>query len=133
MATWTKNTATKITFYAWDTGNGIPKTGDSANLTAYVRIDGGALTPLTDTSATELNATNAPGSYEFDVTAAETNGDLLAFTCKSVTANIYVFPVDNVHTEAKQTGDAYGLLTNSTYGLSALYNWLVKIANRLRY
>lgn len=131
---WAKNVATTITFYAWDTGNGVPKTGDAANLTAYVRIDGGSLTILGDTSATELSATNAPGSYEFSVAQAETNGDVLCFTCKSATAGIYVFPVDNVRTCIKQTGDSYAIVTNGTYGNSALNTTLgTKIPTNLSF
>lgn len=71
----------------------LPKTGDAANITAYVQIDGGAVTALGDTSASELSATNAPGSYQFDLTQAETNGNILLFTAKSGTANIVLYPV----------------------------------------
>lgn len=70
----------------------LPKTGDAANIIAYVSIDGGAVTVLGDTSASELSATNAPGSYQFDLTQAETNGNILLFTAKSGTANIVLYP-----------------------------------------
>jgi hypothetical protein len=98
-ADYTMNTASKVEFYAWDTVNNVPKTGDAGQITAYVRIDGGSLTILTDTSATELSSTNAPGSYEFDVAAAETNGDHLFFSAKSSTANISLAPI-SVNTKA---------------------------------
>lgn len=88
-----KNTASqKITFLVIDTATNLPKTGDSANLTAYVSIDDGSVTALTDTSATELDATNAPGLYTFDCTQAETNGDKLVFSGKSSTSGVRVVP-----------------------------------------
>jgi hypothetical protein len=88
-----KNTASqKLTIFAFDTATGLPKTGDAANLTAYVSKDDGTLTALGDTSATEIDATNAPGSYLFDLTQAETNGDKLLFSGKSSTSGIRVVP-----------------------------------------
>ena len=88
-----KNVASqKITFFAFDYSTGAPKTGDSANLTAYVSKDDGAVTVLTDTTATELDSTNAKGLYTFDLTQAETNADKLVFSCKSSTANVSVVP-----------------------------------------
>jgi len=86
-----KNVASqKITLFAFTYTTGAPKTGDAANLTAYVSKDDGAVTVLTDTSATELDATNAPGWYSFDVTQTETNADKLVFSAKSATANVTV-------------------------------------------
>jgi len=78
----------KLVVYVWDSTTGLPKTGDAANLTAYVSIDWGTVTVLGDTSATEMDATNAKGYYLFDLTQAETNGNVLTFTCKSSTANM---------------------------------------------
>ncbi len=89
-----KNVASqKVTFLVIDISTNAPKTGDAANLTAYVSIDDGAVTVLGDTSATELDATNAPGLYSFDLTQGETNGDKLLFSGKSSTANIRVIPL----------------------------------------
>lgn len=84
-----KNTSSqKIQLFAFDYSTGAPKTGDAANLTAYIEIDGGATTALGDTSATEKSATNAPGVYEWDLSQAETNGNDLVFTAKSSTGNV---------------------------------------------
>lgn len=109
-----KNTASqKIQLFAFDATTGVAKTGDAANLTAYVSIDYGTVTVLGDTSATELDATNAPGWYMFDLTQAETNGNDLLFTAKSSTANIKVVgrPVCTVpasfQAQVAQTGDNY--------------------------
>lgn len=83
-----KNVATKLAIFAFDTTTGAPKTGDAANLTAYVSKDYGAVTVLADTSATEMDATNAKGWYLFDLAQTETNADALLFTGKSSTASI---------------------------------------------
>lgn len=89
-----KNVASqKIRVFAYDYTTGAPKTGDSANITAYVSKDYGAVTVLGDTSATESDATNAPGSYLFDLTQAETNADCLDFSAKSSTSNIRIVPI----------------------------------------
>lgn len=112
-----KNTASqKIQLFAFDATTGVAKTGDAANITAYVSIDYGAVTVLGDTTATEMDATNAPGWYMFDLTQAETNGNDLLFTAKSSTANIKIVgrPVCTVpasfQAQVAQTGDNYARL-----------------------
>lgn len=80
----------KIQMFAFDYSTGAPKTGDAANITPYIAKDGGAVTALTDTSATELSSTNAAGWYEFDVSQTESNADMVLFTGKSSTANVAV-------------------------------------------
>lgn len=80
-----------LELFAFDSATGAPKTGDAANLTAYVSIDGDASPDaLGDTSATEISSTNAPGWYRFDLTQAETNGKNILYSGKSVTGGIYV-------------------------------------------
>jgi hypothetical protein len=78
----------KIALFAFNTTTNAPVTGDAANLTAYVSKDGGAVTVLADTSATQMDATNAAGWYQFDVSQSESNADWLVFTAKSSTANV---------------------------------------------
>lgn len=85
-----KNVAAKFIVFCFDATTNVPKTGDAANITAYVSKDYGAVTVLGDTSATEMDATNAPGYYLFDAAQAETNGDCLMVSGKSSTANIKV-------------------------------------------
>lgn len=85
-----KNVASKFVVFAFDATTNVPKTGDAANITAYVSKDYGTVTVLGDTSATEMDATNAPGYYLFDAAQAETNGDELMVSGKSSTANIKV-------------------------------------------
>lgn len=89
-----KNIASqKLTVLIIDTVTNLPKTADAANLTAYVSKDDGAVTVLADTSATEADATNAPGLYLFDLAQAETNADKLVFSGKSTTSGVRVVPV----------------------------------------
>lgn len=84
-----KNTAgQRIALFAFNVTTGAPVTGDAANLTAYVSKDGGTVTALTDTTATQMDATNAPGWYLWDVSQTESNADWLLFTGKSSTANV---------------------------------------------
>jgi hypothetical protein len=86
-----KNVASqKFVVFAFDATTNLPKTGDAANITAYVSKDFGAVTVLADTTATEMDATNAKGYYLFDAAQAETNADLLLVSAKSATANIVV-------------------------------------------
>jgi len=88
-----KNLASqKVQLFAFDTTTNLPKTGDAANITAYASKDHAAPGALTDTSATEMDATNAKGVYLFDLTQGETNADELTFTAKSSTANVSITP-----------------------------------------
>lgn len=89
-----KNIASqKLIVFAFDSTTNLPKTGDAANITAYVSIDYGTVTILADTSATEMSSTLAKGYYLFDLAQAETNGNTLLFTANSTTSNIIVIGV----------------------------------------
>ncbi len=86
-----RNTASqKVIFFAFDATTNVPKTGDAANITPYVSKDYGSVTAITDTSATEMDATNAPGYYLVDLTQGETDAEVLLFSAKSSTSNIKV-------------------------------------------
>lgn len=88
-----KNVASQsIQLFAFIPSTGLPKTGDAANITAYVSKDHGAVTVLADTTAAEMDATNAKGVYVFTLAQAETNADELAFTAKSATADVSIVP-----------------------------------------
>lgn len=88
-----KNQAGKWVVFAFqDEGGanpGEPKTGDAANITANLRIDGGAANAVDDVNPTELE----DGYYIFDITATESNGDLLLIAPASATANINVIGI----------------------------------------
>lgn len=98
--------------FAFDYTTGAPKTGDAANITAYVTIDGGSVTVLGDTSATEKSSTNAPGWYQFDLAQGETNGDHLLYTAKSSTGNVTVVGMDT-----NSRPSAFGLVGGATGGV----------------
>ncbi len=83
----------KLIVFAFNSTTNAPVTGDAGNITAYVSKDYGTVTVLGDTSATEMDATNAKGYYLFDLTQAETNADTLLFSAKSVTASVVVIGV----------------------------------------
>ena len=86
---------------------GTPVTGDAANITANLRIDGGAADAIDDTNPTELEE----GYYIFDITATEADGDNILIAPSSVTANVSVIGVpgavyttpENFNTEALAT------------------------------
>lgn len=106
----------KIALFAFTTTNGVPKVGDAANISAYVSKDYGAVTQLTDTSASEMDSTNAPGWYLFDVSQAESNADALLFSGKSATASVsvvgqLVFTLPpNFTANVSQSGDSFARL-----------------------
>jgi len=120
----------KLQVFAFDSTTGAPVTGDAANITAYRSLDGGAVTVLTDTSAAELDATNAPGWYQFDLSQAETNGQSILFTGKSSTADVVVlggvyattpdafasFVTPTGATVAEVTGDVGGSVLGDVVG-----------------
>lgn len=108
-----KNVASqKIAFFAFDVTTGLPKTGDAANLTGYVDIDWGGVTVLADTTATEIDSTNAKGWYSFDLAQAESNGNTLVFSGKSSTANIVLVGV-----QIQTFPSAFGLVAGAANGL----------------
>jgi hypothetical protein len=89
-----KNVASqKVAVFAWDNAAGAAKTGDAANITAQISIDGGATAATNDVNPTELDATDAPGTYIFDLTQAETNGDMIILQAASATSDIEIRPV----------------------------------------
>ena len=88
-----KNTAGKWVVFAYGLPDhaspGEAVTGDAANITANIRIDAGAANAVDDTNPSELE----DGYYAFDITAVESNGDLLALMPTSSTANVQVIAV----------------------------------------
>lgn len=83
----------KVPIFAWDSGASSPKTGDAGNITAQISKDGAATAATDDTNPTELDSTDAPGIYLFDLTQSETDCNLLILYAKSSTANIQIDPV----------------------------------------
>lgn len=90
MAIYKNQTGQKIAIYAHDKAADAPKTGDAANITAQISLDGGLSAATSDVNPTELDATNHPGIYLFDLSQAETNADLIILTASSSTAGIVI-------------------------------------------
>ena len=89
-----KNVASqKVAVFAWDNAAGAAKTGDAANISAQISKDGAATAATNDVAPTELDATDAPGIYIFDMTQAETNADLVVIAPVSSTSDIVLRPV----------------------------------------
>ena len=102
-----KNTASQkwVVFAFEDEGGtnpGEPVTGDAANITANLRLDGGAANAVDDTNPTELE----DGYYVFDITAAESNADNIVICPASSTANVNVIGVPGVVFPTELTNDA---------------------------
>lgn len=85
-----RNTAGQgLYIYAHDIANDEPETGDAANITATISLDGAAPGPLTDVNPTEI----AGGVYWFGLTQAEANAAALALVATSTTADVQIDPV----------------------------------------
>ncbi len=115
-----KNTASqKFNVLAVNTATGLPVSGDSANIIAKISIDSAAFASLTDTNPTELDATNAPGVYVFDLSQSETNGDVLTIIPSSSTANVQMDML-NIYTVelASYKADVSGLATAIALGVT---------------
>ena len=109
-----KNEASQTVYvYAWDdttsSGTDPSKTGDAANITAQISLDGGASAATNDVNPTELEATDQKGVYGFDLTQAETNADVIVISAVSATSNILLAPV-TIYTQIRQTGDSFARL-----------------------
>ena len=85
-------------------------TGESANLSCTLSIDGGARSALNDTTATEINSS---GEYTFDLTQAETNGHALSFvpTCSTPGVQVLGTPANLIYTESGGSGTGLYALT----------------------
>ena len=78
--------------FAFNLTNNTFLSGDAANITANLRIDGGAANAIDDVNPTELE----DGFYAFDITQAETSGDMILISPQSSTSDIQVIGVPGV-------------------------------------
>jgi hypothetical protein len=90
----------RIGVFAYDSTTGAAKTGDAANITAYISLDFAAPAQTNDVNPTELDAVNAPGWYVFDLTQAETNAEVIVIAPVSATADILIDQVQVVTQDA---------------------------------
>lgn len=72
--------------YAWNITTHAPVTGDAANITANLRLDGGGADATDDVNPTELE----DGYYIFDISRAESNADLILISPASSTGSVQV-------------------------------------------
>ena len=86
-----RNTAGTLKIFAFNRTNNAPVTGDAAQITCRVSINGGARVALADTNPTETE----DGYYLFDVTSSENNGITADFYPESASANVQVIPVEH--------------------------------------
>lgn len=91
MAIYKNKASQKLAVFAVDS-TGAAKTGDAANITAQISLNGGACAATNDTNPTELDAADAKGIYLFDLTQAETNADLVIVSAVSVTSGVTLRP-----------------------------------------
>lgn len=111
----------KIPVYAFDQLTGLPATGEAANITAEISKDGGASAATNDANPTEIDATDHPGWYLFDMTQTEMNADLIHLTAVCSSTSILVDPAV-IHT---MPGSNAGVLADlvdapNTTALSAI-------------
>jgi len=96
-----KNVASQsIGVFAYDSTTGAAKTGDAANITAYISLDFAAPAQTNDVNPTELDAVNAPGWYVFDLAQAESNAEVIVLAPVSATADILIEQVQVVTQDA---------------------------------
>jgi hypothetical protein len=102
-----KNVASqKVPLFLVD-DDGDPQTGEVANITVNVVLDGGSETAYTNngtTYLTELDATNHAGVYLFDIPQAETNGEVVVMHFVHTTAT-YKFRPDVLTLSTKPDWD----------------------------
>jgi len=101
-------TGQKLVVFAFDETDNSAVTGDSANITCKVSIDGAAATSLTDTNPAELEN----GYYVFDLAASEVNGNMLTFIADSSTSNVQVVARPDVaFTTVAKTSEVQAVIT----------------------
>ena len=88
-----KNVAGQLwVVFAFDRTDNTPVTGDAAQITANLRLDGGAANAVDDTNPAELE----DGFYFFTITQAECNADMVLMSPESSTGDVQVIGVPGV-------------------------------------
>lgn len=117
--------------FAFDRTTQAPKTGDAANITAVISIDGAAAVQTNDVNPTEISK----GFYQFNLTQAETNGYELLIIPSSETVGIQVIGAPATvattpvawPTDVVQTGDSFNRIGAAGVSLTSLGD--IRIAN----
>ena len=87
-----KNQSFNVFFRAFNTSTNSLETADAANISMFVKIDGGVVSGITN-AISEPSAVNMPGIYTFVATAGEMNGDSIIFNGTSTTPDVIIDPV----------------------------------------
>jgi hypothetical protein len=103
-----------ITVNAYDTSGEAWKTGDAAQITAQISLDAGVSAATNDVNPTELEATDQPGVYVFDLTQAETNADMVVISAVSSTGNVWINPITFYTRAAIQDANVVLVLDDAT-------------------
>lgn len=134
MAIYKNKAGQKLAVYAFDPTTGDAVTGDSANITATISLDGAAGAATNDANPTEIGTT---GVYVFYPTQAETNADLIVLAAVSGTADVLIEPLivftepearilDAAYDAAKTAATQASVTAIATIlsGITSLANWL---------
>jgi hypothetical protein len=107
-------TGQKIRIFVYDLENDCGKTGDAANITAYLSKDNAAAVQTDDVHPAEVDSTNMPGIYEFDMTQAESNCYEYLLYAKTTTANMQIDIVKGQTIYDSAQANALKMLVNKT-------------------
>lgn len=124
MAVYKNKTGQKVPVFA--TLSGEAKTGEAAKITAQISKDGGASGAVLDANPAEVDATNHPGVYLFDLTQEESNADLIILTAKSSTSGVTIRPV-MIYTEpeTRTANPASGGITSTSFSSGAITSTVI--------
>ena len=93
----TRNAALHVSYTAWDNSANTAKTGDSSSHSLKLIRDGVSATPTN--SPSEVSATDCPGLYLLECTAAEMNCGSITIAGKSSTADVSIIPTGPIQGE----------------------------------
>ncbi len=113
-----KNTAGQYwRVFCFNYESGAPVTGNAANITAVINIDNAGEGATNDVNPTEIGG----GYYDFTLSQAETNGDVLTLRPTTATATSVVVPCPpTIYTEFPQTGDSFARIGANGASLTSL-------------
>lgn len=108
-----RNKAQRVYILAIDTSTGDKATGEALNITAKWFKDTVSAS-TTDTNPTELDATNAPGAYYFEITATEFDCSDFYMESTCSTAGVEIDPVTGTTIQGMVFGEAVTGTLSST-------------------
>lgn len=116
-------------FSAWDANTNVRKTGDAANITVYLSLDGAAAVAATNAVSEILLADTTPtGRYRVEITAAEADCNTLTVIAQSSTSNVICEDI-SFEMEEDEGGPYTVTFTTQTSGAVAVPNVNLYIKN----